>query len=722
MRIVSENEMMDREAGVRRELDVAEIGRAMARRKAWILAPALLCLVASTIGVNLVKPRYTAEAKILLENQENFFTRPDRSDAVSSAPLPDDEAVQSQVQLVSSRDIARSALKQLDLSGNAEFDPAAGGLGPIDRVLVLLGLERDPLRVSAEDRLLTTYYERLNVYPIVKSRVLSVQFTSVDPDLAAKAANTVSTLYIGLQSDAKRDNAKAAADSLGSLITDLKAKVAAADTKAQEFRANNGLLVGTNNTTITSQQLSDLTGQLAQARSAEAESVSKAKLLREMIRAGRIADVPDVANSDLIRRISEQRIALKAQIAQQAMTLLPGHPHMRELSAQLADMDSQLRTAGDKVARSLENDARIAAGRVENLTATIDAQKQTANTAGTDQVRLNELEQQARLLRDQLDFSTQKYQEAVARENAVSTPADARIISRAVAPEFPSFPKKLPTVAILTLAGLLLSIGIAVARELLSGRAFVAEQPTRALAPPMPAAMPMYGSLSSDEEDAALAAEAARQDHANAPVSEADLVTMLDMVADHHKEGGGVRLLLMRSADAAEAAPDAALLLGRALARRSRAILVDCGLDDALDRLLAAPRSADAPPVRGLKNLLAGDTSFAEVIHRDPHSRLHVVPFGTGPLGDAGESYGVLIDALAETYEHVVLAVPGPDMSGSIWGSSHADLAILCVTASTAQDTIDEDRLTLHRAGVPSVYVLDVADLGVVAGRRSAAA
>lgn len=725
MPITRDDEHYDHGFGLRRELDAGHLGRVVARRALWILVPTLLCLVASTIGVNLVRPRYMAEAKILLENQESFFTRPDRSEMASQSPLPDDEAVQSQVQLITSRDIARDAVRQLGLPGNVEFDPAAGGFGPLQRLLVLLGLARDPLSNSVEDRLLTAYYERLNVYPVAKSRVLSVQFTSVDPDLAAKAANTVSDLYIDLQSDAKRNGARVAGESLATLIADLKVKLLAADTKAQEFRASNGLLVGTNNTTITSQQLSDLTSQLAQARNAQAESEAKAKLLREMIRQNRTADVPDVANSDLIRRISEQRITLKAQIAQQAMTLLPQHPRMREMSAQLADLDNQLRVAGEKVARALENDSRLAAGRVDNLAAAIETQKQTATTAGTDQVRLNELEQQTRLLRDQLDFNTQKYQEALARENAVSAPADARVISRAVAPELPSFPKKLPMIAIFTLAGLVLSLGIVLARELLSGRAFVSDALRPTIVPPAPALLAKSAAEAVISPDArAEPGSAVEPDPDDEPLVEQDpdLVTMLDMVADYHREGGGVRLLVLRSEDAALTAPGSALTLARALARSARVVLVDCGADDDLESLLAAPRSAETPAVRGLTNLLDGDTSFAEVIHRDPTSRLHIVPLGTGSLDKPETDLEVLVDALAETYDHVVLAVPMPDQDGVIRGASQGDLAILFVTSDTALATIDADRAALHQAGVPSVYVLDVAELGGAAERPSAAA
>ena len=696
MRSETFDEMMPREPGIRRELDLAHVGRMLARRRFWVIAPVLICFLGAAVAVNIIKPRYTAEAKILIENQENFFTRPDRTER-DAPPLPDDEAIQSQVQLVTSRDIARETLKALDLQGDPEFDPIAGGLAPLNRLLVLLGLQPDPLRATPEDRMLSAYYDRLNVYPVVKSRVLSVQFTSVDPDLAAKAANTIADRYIALQSDAKRDAARSAATSLASLIADLKVRVAEAETKAQEYRAQNGLLVGTNNTPIASQQLADLTTQLAQAHTAQADAQAKAKVLREMIKANRIADVPDVANSDLIRRISDQRVLLKAQIAQQSMTLLPGHPKMKEMNAQLADLDSQLRIAGEKTVRQLENDAHIAAGRVENLKAALDASKLTASTAGSDEVNLRSLEQQAQLLKEQLDFNTQKYQEAVARENAVSTPADARVISQAVAPELPSFPKKLPTIAIITFAGLILSVGILIARELLSGRAFVEEAPGRL---PRSVAGRPIGDMAElgatlDEEQEHLAAQEGGSDD--------DFVALVHAVRRHPKARGAVRLLLTGADDMVPIAP-AALRLARMLAQTSRVILVDCGTrPEAIAPIL---NSADGNPVRGLGDLLDGQTTFAEVIHRDPHSRAHLVPAGAMSEDDDRTSFGVLVDALGETYDQVILAVPVLGHGEVMLGIEGADMAVLLLTARQTTAETDACRGALYAAGAPVVYTL----------------
>ena len=699
-----------------RELDLGALGRSLSERKRWLIGSALACCALAVLFVSVVEPRYTADAKVLIENGESYFTRPDKTD-LQQTPLPDDEAIQSQVQLISSRDIAREAIKRLDLKGNPEFDPLAKGLNPFSRLLILLGLERDPTTLSPEDRILHTYYDRLTVFPVVKSRVITIEFSATDPDLAARAANTIADLYIEAQSDAKRDSARAAADSLATLITDLRTRVADAESKADAFRTRSGLLVGTNNNTITAQQLGDITTQLAQARTAEADAEAKAKLIRDMIRQGRIGEVPDVANNELIRRISEQRVNLRAEIALQSRTLLPGHPHMQELNAQLQDVDAQLRSAGEKAVRTLENDARIAAGRVDNLSAALDAQKKTASTAGADQVQLNTLESQARLLKDQLEFNTAKYQEAVARENAVSAPADARVISRADPPQLPSFPKKLPIIAIATLAGLVLALGVLIARELLSGRAFGADDE---MDPPLPQQVDYRPGLEQPAPVAAAAPGVARPLVGTTKDDSGDIVSRLQELRSRKSGVLAMRILLCAPREPAEASP-VAMTLARRLAGTARTILVDFDRGAPAVRGLSVAGASSGEAARdlpGLSELLAGDATFAEIIHRDALSRVHVVPVGNGDLATADEAeFGLVLEALAETYDFVLMNAPSPKSDITRALCKAADVAILveaeqhgAVDVAAASDELEK----LCQAPIFTVRASELAIPGAV--------
>ncbi|MBL7405457.1 lipopolysaccharide biosynthesis protein, partial [Escherichia coli] len=146
--------------------------------------------------VNVVSPRYTGEAKVLLESRDPAFARTAQERGDQLAPI-DEQAVASQVQVAMSRDLARVAIRRLKLVGNAEFDPGAGSIGAVQRVLMMLGIGANPLDRPAEDRVLDAYFDHLLVYPAGKSRILTIEFRAKDPKLAAEAANTIAKLYIG---------------------------------------------------------------------------------------------------------------------------------------------------------------------------------------------------------------------------------------------------------------------------------------------------------------------------------------------------------------------------------------------------------------------------------------------------------------------------------------------------------------------------------------------
>ncbi|MGC2141246.1 MAG: GumC family protein, partial [Methylovirgula sp.] len=324
------------------DLDLGTLGSAISAKRNWIIVPTALAFLLSAAFVTVVKPSYTAEAEVLLENQENFFTSPGRSEVQPQQEGLDTDLVGSQIQVITSTDLARRAVEQLGLVGNPEFDPYAKGLGVIPRLLALFHLARDPMQIPAEDRVIATFEQHLSAYSPLKTRAIIIQFSSHDPALATRATNAIADIYLGMNSSAKREIAKQAAVSLAAQIAELRIKVTHASDEVERYRASSGLLAGTNNMTISGQQLADLNGELSHARSDMADSQAKATLIREMLRQGRIAEVPDVANNDLIRRIAEQLVTAKAQLALESGALLPGHPRIKELNAEIANLEVQL--------------------------------------------------------------------------------------------------------------------------------------------------------------------------------------------------------------------------------------------------------------------------------------------------------------------------------------------------------------------------------------------
>src|SRR6185295_1611118 len=204
------------------ELDLGAVGRALMRKRWWVLGPALAVAALTFAGVNLITPKYKSEARILIEGRENVFFRPEAEKTAERDRAVDQEAVTSQVQLALSRDLARQVIKQLKLGELPEFDSTLRGVSLIRYSLGFLGLAKDPLSMTPEERVLEAYYERLTVFQVDKSRVISIEFQSADPELAAKVANAVAENYLAFQQNARQEQTRAAGRWLGVEIENMR--------------------------------------------------------------------------------------------------------------------------------------------------------------------------------------------------------------------------------------------------------------------------------------------------------------------------------------------------------------------------------------------------------------------------------------------------------------------------------------------------------------------
>ncbi len=682
------------------DLEIGALASALYAKRYWVLIPTLLAFFLAAAYVTLARPRYTADTQILLENQESYLTRAQRNEqGAETAPAIDDNWVGSQVSLIMSPDVAREVVDRLGLVGNPELDPAARGMNPINRALVLFGLVRNPMHVPPEERAINTFEQRLTAYSPAKTQIVMIDFWAHDPVLAARVANEVADVYLQRQADAKRDIAKNAAAALGSQIGELKTRLLSASDEVERYRAASGLLAGNNNMTITAQQLADLNTNLSQARTEQADSQAKAALIRQLLRLGRVAEVPDVANNDLIRRIAEQRVTASAQLALESGTLLPQHPRIRELRSEIANLDVQLRLAADNIAIALENDAKIAASRVANVQAAIDQQKQAVTTANADTVHLAELERIAQAYRDQLDSATAKYQEAISRQSA-ATPADARIIAVATPPDEPSYPKKLQILGLATLVAFVLSAGVVIGRELLADRPAQVSEP--GFAPVQVVGDDRRGPPPSIFDRLKRFASARVSDPAE--IAEDGDEAGERIVA---KSGApqGVNIVATRL-DKSEAAKEALIGFARTLARDGRPIIIDLDSRGAQMAKLVGPEE-DETKMAGLTDILDGGANFADVIHRDVASRLHFVPFGSKDDFDP-DDLDIILDALSQTYDFVLLAAPPfPENPMTKALAPYADFVVLATSGTHDDAETLAARDALRAAGAAEVLLVD---------------
>ena len=242
------------------------------RKRGWIIVPTVLAAVLSITAVNVVTPRYKSEARILIDGRENVFLRPNGERNEEQRSGLDAEAVTSQVQLLLSRDLAREIIKKNKLAERPEFDSVLQGLSPIKSMLALLGIGRDPFSLTPEERVLDAYFERYTAYAVDKSRVIVIEFQSRDPDLAARVTNSIAEGYLVLQQGARQEQAKSAGQWLSGEIDNLRKKVSEAESRVEDFRSKSSLFVGTNNTTLSNQQMGEINTQLNNARALKSDA------------------------------------------------------------------------------------------------------------------------------------------------------------------------------------------------------------------------------------------------------------------------------------------------------------------------------------------------------------------------------------------------------------------------------------------------------------------
>ena len=712
------------------DVDLRQLFASIARNWLRILVIALVVTGLALAFTWMVKPKYKAETRLLIETRESVFTRPDtRADA--DRPILDEEGVTSQVQVISSTDILKQVADKLGLAKLREFDPALRMTLP-SHLLVIAGLMSDPNEIPVEERVLKVMREKLSVYRVEGSRVIVIEFSSNDPRLAAEIPNAIADAYIAAQGHAKLESNSAATDWLAPEIADLSKRVKDAEAKVAAYRAQSGLLIGQNNSILATQQLSEMSSELSRVRASRAAAEATAASVRAALKNGGSLDsLPEVLSSNLIQRLRERRVQLRNEIADLSTTLLDNHPRLRSLRSQLADLDSQIRAEAEKVLASLTSQAQTAQARENQISADLNQLKAQSADAGEKQVELNALEREATAQRQLLESYMTRYREASSREDRNYLPVDARIFSRAVTPAEPYFPKIVPIVSAAFIASLLAMSVITLLRELFSGRA-MRPAPGRALETvrevEMPVAQVQPEPEPAPEPEPQPEREPEPQPEAKV-ISEPVAVAMADPVlrpADVEEAEDTEEAIASRIGEIDIASAAAKLIESGA----SRAIFVSPEGDEAAASSVLVARSVSDAGLRvllldltasgaasrpmlesglfpGITNLLSSESQFSDVIHPDRYSDCHVIPVGTADPVRAmrgADRLPIIMRSLTTAYDLVIVEC-GPTDSRGI-GRVASQGSEIFVSMIEPDDVVTQTTAGLIEAGYADVTLV----------------
>ncbi|GLT01103.1 hypothetical protein GCM10007897_24940 [Sphingobium jiangsuense] len=645
--------------GYERQLsDILQLVRDVLRRRRLtfgLVAAGVLALAVALMM--LMTPQYESVARIRIDPSQNPLANKQQSDQTTLSP----EAIETEVSAMSSLDVARTVVRELNLANDSEF---AKGLdeGP------------DAARMGAEERetlVAQAVLKKLSVGREKLTYIIAMRFRSRDPVKSAKIVNSFADNYLKAKTGMSVGTASRQTQWYEQRLAELGNEMRTAEAALADYRARTGLVATDSRSsgTVVDQQIPALSGSLANAESNAAAAQAAYSSAREQISRGGIDSVSEVRNSPVIADLRSQRAQILRSMGEVQARYGDKHPESIRVRDQLASIDEQIRDEAARVVNSLAADAVSAQARAASLRNSL-SQLEGARAQNTrNEAMAQSLERDAVAKRAAYDkMSEMALTSAQASQNSLS---QAVIVERAQPPMQPSAPNK-PLILALGLVAALVAGGgtIAVQEMLVTGMQTVEEVET-ALGIPVLAAVPKVAKSANPadiliERPTSLFAESLR-------IARASILGV--------RESRPPQVIALTSALPSEGKTTTSLAFARTLALNgAKTLLLECDVRRAALRHMVGDPAIGAGLVEVLHDEApldaaiqpSGIDNLDQLLVRSPFFSSENL-FGDGKMEE-------LLRRLRSRYESIVLDLPPlVGLADGRFLATMADAAVLAI-------------------------------------------
>src|SRR5437764_12027224 len=176
--------------------------------------------------------------------------------------------------------------------------------------------------------------------------------------------------------------------------------------------------------------------------------------------------MPDLGTGSSLPTLRQQATTLSQQEADLLARYGEVHPLVVNIRAQQRDLDRAIAAETQRVAAAIRNDSELAQSRVASLEKSLREATGQSSIDDTTAIRLRELERTAAV--NKTLFEDFLHRAKVTEEQSTFQPTEARIITPALEPSAPSYPRKTMFLSVNLLIGLLLGVAGARAKEMLN--------------------------------------------------------------------------------------------------------------------------------------------------------------------------------------------------------------------------------------------------------------
>ncbi|MBK6799219.1 MAG: polysaccharide biosynthesis tyrosine autokinase [Acidobacteria bacterium] len=623
---------------------VREYWRIIQRHKWVILATLLVLVTIVTIGTVMTRPVYRADVKIEIGKETERVLAGQRIMEVETANVFNPLYLQTQVDILNSRDLSRRVIQRLNLPQNDEFKPKENE--------ALSDNEREVRMVNAFER-------RFGVAIGRQSRVVTVSFDAYNPKLAADVANSMASEYINWSMESRLQGVGTTKDFLGKRVQEAESQLRKSEIDYQQFLTSNKIISLDDKGNITVQRAEELNRQLVEVQNERRASEAIFYRSKDVP----ADELPPVLGDPTVQSLSRELGKQKQELANLSAKYQPGYPLVKQTQEQVKQLETQLTEAKLKIVKNIETQYQVTRKREEDLKTALGQSKGEAVQQNIQATELN-------LLRQRIETDRKNYEDLLQRLRQAEVesdfrPSNIRIVQAAEIPIAPVKPNKILNIGLSLMIGLALGIGLAFFIEYLNNTINNAEDVERITQLPSLGAIPSLQSLaktkmlSKGKKSSALAISSSELVSGHEPISSfaesyrALRTSLLLSSAEH-----APRTMLVTSSHPAEGKTTIVANTAISLAQTGARVLV-------LDADMRRPRCHKILSVKndvGLSTFLSRDVKLDNIIQDHEIPNLFVIPAGPVPPNPAellsSIKLRILVSELQDRFDHIVIDSP----------------------------------------------------------------
>jgi succinoglycan biosynthesis transport protein ExoP len=650
-----------------REIDVRYYLGLVWRHRSFLAACALVGFLLGLVVALVQTPEYEAGAMLQIDPPTPTFLTVTDALVGAGGYWQNTDFYNTQFKVLRSKDLGRKVVERLKLT------------------------DREPFKSSTDPGSL--FMSHVGVQPVPESRLVTVTVTHRDPREAALWANTLADVYIDQTLESRVEAARRAYDWLQNQLSATQKQMREAQDRLFKSYQSQDLFVPEGSVSAVSTSITKLNDDFVKAQARRIEIEAALKQAREMKGGGEALDaLPQVASDPVVTNFNAQLASLQVELGKLGEKFKEGHPEVQKVKAQIEQLEKAKANRAAQILQGLQAEYTQLQKRESELKSAIEAQKAQAANQSRKVTELEALRKESDSAKSLYDVLLQKLNEtdiaASMRSNTVT------VVDRAAAPRYPVRPQKRRIAGAGLALGLLLGLGLVLARDYLANTIRDPEEVERYLHLDLLASVPRF-----DEESFSLATEAYQ-----------NLRTAL--IFARRDEGGQV--VLVTGTAPQEGKTTTIVNLARLMAGAGeRTVVVDCDLRRAqMHQRLQLAREP------GLTDFFVRHERVDALVK--PTAAPNLFALTAGPLPPnppallARRSLGDLLDSLRRDFEWVLVdSPPLASVTDALLLARQADHTVLVVQHNKVdKKLVKQSVAALHKA-TPHVLgvVLNVVDV-----------